>query len=79
MLSDYADVLIYICRLDYLDKRLLAIPKALYEEKKFKNMSILLNGSKIEHGYGYGYGYGYGDKPAKEKKSGLLSFFKRAK
>ena len=79
MLSDHADVLIYICRLDYLDKRLLTIPKAVYEEKKFKNMSILLNGSKMEHGYVYGYGYGYGDKPAKEKKSGLLSFFKRAK
>ena len=79
MLSDHADVLIYICRLDYLDKRLLAIPKALYEEKKFKNMSILLNGSKMEHGYGYGYGYGYGDTPKKEKKSGLLAFFKRTK
>jgi capsular exopolysaccharide synthesis family protein len=77
MLSNYADVLIYICRLDYLDKRLLTIPKAVYEEKKFKNMSILLNGSKMEHGYGYGYGYG--DTPAKEKKSGLLSFFKRAR
>ena len=41
--------------------------EALYKEKKFKNMSYVLNGTKAQGGrygsyyrYGYGYGYGYG-------------------
>ena len=32
-----------------------------YEEKKYNNMAMLLNGTDAEHHYGYHrYGYGYG-------------------
>ena len=32
----------------------------LFREKKFRNMSLVLNGTTFKRtGYGYGYGYGY--------------------
>ena len=48
---------------------------ALYKEKKFKNMTLILNGTKAQGGrygshYGYGYGYGYGYNYNKEKNGG---------
>lgn len=46
---------------------------ALYKEKKFKNMTLILNGTKARGGrYGshYGYGYGYGYNYNKEKSGG---------
>ena len=60
LLSDHAHLFIYVTRAGYLDKRLLEIPKKLYEEKRLPNMAILLNDTDSEKGYGYGYGYGYG-------------------
>ena len=46
-----------------LDRRQLPDIEKLYREKKFHNMSIVLNGSTggARRGYGYGYGYGYVD------------------
>ena len=51
---------------------------ALYKEKKFKNMTMILNGTKARGGrygshYGYGYGYGYGYNYNKEKSGGAKS------
>ena len=34
----------------------------IYEEGKYKNMSMLLNGTLSEHNYGYRYGNRYGYK-----------------
>jgi len=58
LLSHLADMFIYVVRANYLDKRLLSIPKMMYEEKRLPNMAMLVNGTDLERGYGYGYGYG---------------------
>ena len=67
LLSNLADLFIYVIRANYLDKRLLEIPKMLYDEKRLPNMAVLLNEADFEKGYGYGYGYGYGDKSGSKK------------
>ncbi|MFR9500382.1 MAG: polysaccharide biosynthesis tyrosine autokinase [Rikenellaceae bacterium] len=54
------DSSIFIIRSESLDKRLLPEIESIYESKKFKNMSLLLNGVKSKKGKGYGY-YGYGN------------------
>ncbi|UAM97496.1 polysaccharide biosynthesis tyrosine autokinase [Polaribacter litorisediminis] len=54
------DLVIYVVRANYLDKRLLKIPKKMYEEKRLPNMALLINGTDLRKGYGYAYGYGYG-------------------
>jgi len=76
LLSEYADLFIYIIRANYLDKRLLELPNMLHKEERLKNMAILLNGLDSERGYGYGYGYGGDDKKPSSKKR-ILDFFKK--
>jgi len=58
LISDQADMFIYVVSANNLDKRLLHVPKTMYDEKRLPNMTILLNGTKKKSGYGYGYGYG---------------------
>jgi capsular exopolysaccharide synthesis family protein len=66
LLSHYADLFIYVVRANYLDKRLLKVPKLMYEEKRLPNMSVLINDLNFEKNtYGYGYGYGYGKEMKK--------------
>lgn len=60
LLSDLADLFIYVVRANYLDKRLLEVPKIMFNEKRLPNMALLINDTDYEKGYGYGYGYGYG-------------------
>jgi len=62
MLSQYADATLYVVRANYLDKRMLHIPKTLYKEGKLTNMAVVLNDTIHNKSYGYGYGYGYGIK-----------------
>lgn len=62
LISKFSDVVIYVVRSNYLDKRLLPVPESLYREKRLRNMAVLLNDTDYEGGYGYGYGYGYGKK-----------------
>jgi Mrp family chromosome partitioning ATPase len=67
VLSHRADLFIYVVRANYLDKRLLAVPQNLYQEKRLPNIAMLINGSDHVKGYGYGaYGaYGYGQQVTK--------------
>lgn len=56
-----ADLTIFVVRAGKLDRRQLPDIEKLYQEKKLKNMALVLNGANPErHGYGYGYSYGYG-------------------
>ena len=56
-----ADLTIFVVRAGKLDRRQLPDIEKLYQEKKLKNMALVLNGANLErHGYGYSYGYGYG-------------------
>jgi capsular exopolysaccharide synthesis family protein len=60
LISKYADITLYVSRANYLDKRMLKVAQNLYNEKKLRNMAIVLNDTEMSRGYGYGYGYGYG-------------------
>ncbi len=78
-----ADRTFFILRTGLLERSMLADLDKLYEEKKYRNMAIILNGTMNEesrygyshsyrygYGYGYGYGYNYGsDGKKKNKKS----------
>jgi len=56
-----ADLTIYVIRAGNMDKRQLPELEKMYQQDKFHNMSIVLNGVKEKRtGYGYQYGYGYG-------------------
>ncbi|WP_430468104.1 GumC family protein [Winogradskyella ouciana] len=68
LISNFADMFIYVVSADGVDKRhLVHVAKTLYEEKRLPNMTMLLNGVK-PGAKGYGYGYGYGDNPDNKKK-----------
>ncbi len=71
LISKFADMVIYVVRANYIDKRQLHIAKSMYDEKRLPNMVMLLNGVIQKKGYGYGYG----EAP---KKKGKFSIFKRA-
>jgi len=70
LISKFADMVIYVVRANYIDKRqLVHVAKSMYDEKRLPNMVVLLNGVIQRKGYGYGYG----DNPKKKKKL----FFKK--
>jgi len=59
-LGKFADATIFVVRQGYTIKKSLEYVRALKEENKLPNLSIVLNDVKESAGYGYGYGYGYG-------------------
>ncbi|MFX0556550.1 GumC family protein [Maribacter sp. CXY002] len=59
LISHHADLFIYIIRANHLNKRLLKIPKKMFDNKRLPNMTFLLNGVNYEkEGYSGSYGYG---------------------
>lgn len=73
--EQFADRTIFVVRAGLMERSMLPEIDALYKEKKFKNMTLILNGTKAHGGrygshYGYGYGYGYGYNYNKEKNGG---------
>lgn len=62
IITPMADLTIFVMRSGVLDRRLVPAIQGFYTDKKFNNMTILLNGipSKV-NGYGYGYGHGKED------------------
>lgn len=66
LISKYADMFIYVTRAEYLDKRMLDIPRNLYKQERLPNMAMVLNDIDVKKGYGYGYGYGYGEGSKKK-------------
>ena len=56
-----ADLTLFVVRAGLLERSMLPELQKNYEEKKYNNMAVLLNGTDAEHHYGYRrYGYGYG-------------------
>lgn len=71
LISDVADVTVYVTRSGYTEKELIGFINKQIKDKKIKNVGLVLNDvSKMDSGYGYGYKYGYG-YAADEKKSFL--------
>lgn len=61
LISQYADVTVYISRAEYTEKKLLNYPKELIKEEKLKNVAFIVNDvAQANFGYGTKYGYGYG-------------------
>ena len=61
IISHEADVTIFVIRAGLLERSMLPELQRNYDEKRYNNMAMLLNGTDAEHHYGYRrYGYGYG-------------------
>ncbi|WP_179351506.1 GumC family protein [Winogradskyella vidalii] len=62
LISQLADVTIYLARANYTEKKLLNYSKDLFESGKLNNVAYVLNDvdTKKSYGYGYNYGYNYG-------------------
>ena len=87
IVKNEADLLLYIARVGFLQKKFLSIPKAFINENIVENIAIVLNYTDPfdkKYGYGNGYGYGYGGYAngyfSDSKKTifqKMLDFFKR--
>lgn len=75
-----ADSTIFVIRVGVQERAFLSELEHMYQDHRFKSLSIVLNGVDPErgyHGYGYGYGYAY-DKRSKSKKvKGLINRIRR--
>ena len=69
IINQYADRTFFIVRAGLLERSMLADLDRLYEDRKYRNMAFILNGTRTAQGrygyghayrYGYGYGYSYG-------------------
>ena len=65
IIEKLADRTIFVVRAGLLERSMLPELENIYREKKFKNMSMILNctqssGGRYGHRYGYTYGYHYG-------------------
>ncbi|MBR4276376.1 MAG: polysaccharide biosynthesis tyrosine autokinase [Prevotella sp.] len=58
IISKWTDMSIFVIRAELLEREMLPMIQSYYDDKKFNNMTILLNGTSNGHGrYGYHYGY----------------------
>lgn len=66
IISQWVDMTVFVVRAELMERDMLPGVEQYYQDKKFNNMSILLNGTSASgnrygyHRYGYHYGYGYG-------------------
>lgn len=61
IINRVSDATVYMCRANYSSKGNLKYANELMQQKKLKNMVLVVNDvDEFHHGYGYGYGYGYG-------------------
>lgn len=60
IINKLADMTLFILRAGLLERNMLPEIEQFYTDKKYKNMSILLNGTDGGGRYGYKYGYKYG-------------------
>ena len=77
IIEKYADRTIFVVRSGLMERSMLGDIEQFYKDKKFKNMSLILNGTKAQGGryghyyrYGYHYGYGYGYHYGSDKNGG---------
>ena len=64
IIKKWVDMTIFVIRAELLEREMIPVIQQYYDEKKFTNLTTLLNGTTSAHGrYGYHYGYhsyGYG-------------------
>ncbi len=66
IIDQYADRTIFVIRAGLFERSMLPELDRVYDDKKYRNMALILNGTAssqgrygYSHGYSYGYGYGY--------------------
>lgn len=62
IIEKWADRTIFVVRSGLLDRSMLSELENMYTGKRFKNLSMILNGTEScggRYGYRYGYHYGY--------------------
>lgn len=69
IIEKLADRTLFVVRAGLLERDMLPELQRAYQEKRFKNMALILNGTEgggnrygYRYGYKYGYHYGYGSK-----------------
>ncbi len=60
IIAPHADITIFVVRVGLFTRSMLPEVERYYQEKKYNNMAILINGSDTSGRYGYKYGYKYG-------------------
>ncbi len=60
VIAPNADITIFVVRVGLFDRAMLPEIERYYQEKRYNNMAILINGSETTGRYGYKYGYKYG-------------------
>lgn len=64
IIAKYADMTVFVIRAGLMERDMLPVVGGYYDDKKFNNMSMILNGTtSVSNRYGYhryGYAYGYG-------------------
>ena len=66
VIAKYADMTVFVIRAGLMEREMLPVVEGYYNDKKFNNMSVLLNGTITAgnrygyHRYSYSYGYGGG-------------------
>ncbi len=55
-LARISDATIYVCRVNYTPLSDLRFIEDIYEEKRLKKLSVVVNGTTSKKAYGYGYG-----------------------
>ena len=68
IIERYCDRTIFVVRAGLLNREMLGELQNIYDEKRFKGLAVVLNGTHsggnsrygYRYGYSYGYGYGYG-------------------
>lgn len=72
ILAKEADRTLFVVRAGLLQRGMIPELDKMYQEKRYPNMGIILNGTNTgdsRYGYGYGYRYGYGHYGYSDKKS----------
>lgn len=67
IINRHTDMTIFVIRAGLLEREMLPRIQELYDNQRYHNIAIILNGTDQSHlgplssryGYGYGYGYGY--------------------
>ena len=78
ILEKIADRTFFVIRAGLLDRSMLPELESIYQEKRFKNLSLILNGTEstggrysYRYGYRYGYHYGYASYYGSKEKRGV--------
>ena len=80
LILESADMVLYVTRSNFTEKRLLKYISDYKKLNEIKNMGLILNNieqnNKYGYKYNYGYNYGYGNQEGKNVKKSIFKRFK---